>query len=119
LLMWNGGMPPVLIKDAVTGKIKQTIASSNLPLGIETYSPDNYVLTSLEVNENDVIIAFSDGLVEMPNTEGELFGMERVIEIIERSETSEIKDTLLDEVDRFSSQDWRHIDDVTLVVIEV
>ena len=115
--LFNGGMPPVLeIKQ--DRQILQHPAPS-LALGImapEDFEP-GIIQLALEPIRN--LVFFSDGLIEQPNPLGELFGQERVIEIIEQHQGSEpLVSRLVNEFTVFNEMQELH-DDLSLCDLQI
>ncbi len=83
ILVWNGGLPDVLILNRETGKIEQHIPSTHLPLGISGSLSEEDQPQLLEISEGDRIVVYSDGLIEAMNLKGEMFGLERLKRYLE------------------------------------
>lgn len=116
--IWNGGLPPILIIDGQTGKVRKKIHSAHLPLGIlpEFSAEQQYSVYGL--NERDRVLIYSDGLLEEKRATGEIFGEERlqalVAEAIQSSKT--ITETLQDYLDQKGFLEQVH-DDITWVEV--
>lgn len=68
----------------------------------------------------DIIILFTDGVVEVFNDDEEEFGEERIIDIIKNNRnksTTEIRDIIYEEVQKFAS-DKHFFDDFTMIVLK-
>jgi serine phosphatase RsbU (regulator of sigma subunit) len=72
----NAGMPPVLVMDGA-GKIKNRYRSQLLPLGIHHSHPFTHQET-VDLEAEDVVYVYSDGLIESEDMHGEMFGMARL-----------------------------------------
>ncbi len=69
-----GHPPPILVRDNEAVEIKST----GFPVGIV---PDpNYHLQEISYQEGDRIYLYSDGAIEQKDSNGEMFGMERLME---------------------------------------
>jgi len=115
----NAGHPPGYVVDA-SGKVKAKLEGDAFPLGIV---PDaGFSLGSpVSLAPGDIVILFSDGLLEATSPDGRCFGIDRVLETVRvyrKRSAEEIADHL----------DWvmrEHVchgelrDDVTAVVIKV
>ena len=77
-----------------------------------------YEQLTIDLQEGDRILMFTDGLSEAENIEGEQFGEERLIEVLHRFRSlpaHEIQARILEEVRDFCAGNFR--DDATLLVI--
>jgi sigma-B regulation protein RsbU (phosphoserine phosphatase) len=75
---------------------------------------------NIRMHKGDILVIYTDGLTEARNAEGDLFGEERVAEIIKKNhkETPEILAyMLIDSVQKFS-KDSDFADDLTMVIIK-
>ena len=65
----------------------------------------------------DVVVLYTDGLIEARNAQGAEFGVDRVVEIVARvvdQPTADIRDHLVDTVRRWAATQE---DDVTVLVV--
>ena len=75
----------------------------------------------LKLVKGDIIILLTDGLAETPNSEGELFGAQRVIDELHRNRSlsaAEIVNSVFKRVADFS-QGAEQEDDYTMIVAKV
>jgi hypothetical protein len=72
----NAGMPPLLVVDGA-GKIKSRYQSQLLPLGIHHSHPFTH-LETVDLQADDIVYLYSDGLLESENMYGEMFGLARL-----------------------------------------
>ena len=96
----------------------EEIKAGGIPLGIQ---PSGYRSTTLEVASGDVLFVASDGAWECRNPEGEMLGLERLLEAAvagrSRSAESQVAD-LFDFVHRFA--DGQPLDDdCTILVVRI
>jgi sigma-B regulation protein RsbU (phosphoserine phosphatase) len=73
------------------------------------------------MNENDVILLYTDGMIEEEGQNDEIFSLERLAEVIQRLQalpTKELLDKTLDEIRKFSGH-REFSDDVCLLGVEV
>lgn len=74
----------------------------------------------IEINENDVLILYSDGVTEAMNAAAEEFGEEKMLDIVRtnlKSTAEEIVQKILDEVKEHSKK-VEQSDDITIMVIK-
>ena len=113
----NAGHNPLIWYSNKEGKILEKNIKG-LAIGFaEDY---NYKLGSIELEYEDVVVYYTDGITEAENSKKELFGMDRlkdVIEINREKSSPEIKEAILEAVNDFR-QDYEQTDDITLVVIK-
>lgn len=115
----NGGMPyPIVYKQRV-GRAR-FLDISGQPLA----SMDRMLISERRVpfSSGDIFVFYTDGLVEIANPDGELFGFDRLLELIERHRFSDSQ-TLLKFVLKYL-QDWagedaQQLDDQTMLVVEI
>ena len=74
--LWNGGLPDVLIINGGSGIIKKRLPSAHLPLGVVNTSRFDSHVEVVEMAQGDRIYAYTDGILEAVNKEGEMFGKE-------------------------------------------
>jgi len=110
-----GQSQPLLYKGGRCDRIELT----GFPLGIfEDVTYDEWGVT---LESGDILVFHSDGIAETYNSEGQLFGTERLRKLIEQHHeisAAEMADRVLNEVDWFS-QSAPLSDDRTLVVMKV
>jgi sigma-B regulation protein RsbU (phosphoserine phosphatase) len=110
-----GQSQPLLYKGERCDRIELT----GFPLGIfEDVTYDEWGVT---LEAGDILVFHSDGIAETSNSEGQLFGTERLRRLIEQHNqmtASELADRVMHEVDWFS-QSAPLSDDRTLVVMKV
>jgi sigma-B regulation protein RsbU (phosphoserine phosphatase) len=110
-----GQSQPLLYKSGRCDRIELT----GFPLGI--FEDVVYDEWSVTLAPGDILIFQSDGIAETSNTEGQLFGTERLRHLIEQHHelsAGDLAERLLHEVDWFS-QSAPLSDDRTLVVLKV
>ena len=114
----NSGMPPLMIFNN-SSKIVEEISINNMPLGAMRSA--EYEVKELNVNKGDTILLLSDGLPEMQNVSGEMFGYGRIKELFETNiskSPEEIISILKSEGSHWSNR-IDHDDDVTFVIIRI
>jgi sigma-B regulation protein RsbU (phosphoserine phosphatase) len=89
----------------------------DLPLGIDSNVP--YLSTAITLEAGDLLLIYSDGLVEAVNEHEEEFGEQRVIDLLKTSHRETAEETLgrlLTSVYAFTGQ-RRQYDDLTAFVV--
>jgi sigma-B regulation protein RsbU (phosphoserine phosphatase) len=120
----SAGHPPLFLKREDNGgwqkiTIEDSAKRTNLPLGV--MQPVVYDEVDIPVSPGDIIFAYTDGVIETPNPLGELFGLDRLMEILEKQKSNDpnqIKQNVLDALKNFSTGSLSH-DDVTFMAIKV
>ncbi len=110
-----GHFPPLLV--GASGAVRLT--QGGLPLGM--FDGCLYGEGRREVHAGDLLVLFTDGVVEAPDAAGREFGETRILETIEGvrdRKLPEILDALVDAVRRFTGEGPPH-DDVTVVLARV
>lgn len=77
LKIWNGGLPDALIIDN-QGRVKQRITSNHPPIGIAKQGADYSQCERITLLPTDRLFAYSDGVTEANNSQGEMFGQQRL-----------------------------------------
>jgi sigma-B regulation protein RsbU (phosphoserine phosphatase) len=121
LTLCSAGQTQPVCYSAATGKasLLHTVGDT-FPLGI--LDEVDYQETKLELASGDKVVFYTDGIVEAMNVKQEIFGFERLLEVVQGATPSLNADSLLqeilDRVSTFSSGAQQH-DDLTLIVVSV
>ena len=111
----SGAVQPVLCRSGES----VTMRAEGFPLGM---FPDvQYDELSISTRPGDVVIFFSDGILDAENEMEEMYGEERLSKLLSRlrkEPASEIADSVLDGVTRFQGTHER-FDDETIIVLRV
>ncbi|MBF0473591.1 MAG: SpoIIE family protein phosphatase, partial [Nitrospirae bacterium] len=114
ILYWNGGIPEALLVGK-NGRIKTTLNSNHLPLGIVENDKIDFSPDILKIEENDRIYIYSDGIIEAANHEGKLFGTERLFDYFkEGADIENLFEDILKGVNQFRFGIGQS-DDITMV----
>jgi phosphoserine phosphatase RsbU/P len=121
LIYINAGHNSPILRQA-TGRI-ETLSAGGLPLGIPQIgaNPAQYEVGSTSLSTGDVLIVFTDGLVEAFNAREEEYGDVRLsarVQQLPRVPAAAILQTLMADVDGFVGQTRQH-DDITCVVMKI
>jgi sigma-B regulation protein RsbU (phosphoserine phosphatase) len=88
------------------------------PLGI--LDDAAYEETQLKLEPGDKVVLYTDGIVEAMNEQEEMFGFERLLELVKNSQTQTAA-SLLEEIKRdvneFAGSAPQH-DDITIIVVQ-
>jgi serine phosphatase RsbU (regulator of sigma subunit) len=113
----NAGHLPPLLRSGTGDVQKLGLNISGLPLGV---MPDTqYRSVTVPIAPHDLILLYTDGVTEAMNPQNELFGLQRVIELLRHSQgrVDEIDEKLLDEVEKFAGGRDQS-DDICLVAVQ-
>lgn len=83
MLVWNGAMPPAVWCDA--GRILDTFPSQHMALGILEDGSFNAKCYSGKIPATGSLLAYSDGLLDARNGQGEVFSHLRVNQVIRQN----------------------------------
>jgi serine phosphatase RsbU (regulator of sigma subunit)/anti-sigma regulatory factor (Ser/Thr protein kinase) len=110
-----GHTPPYVRRD---GGQTVLLRARGMPLGV--VSGQRYEAPETCLQREDLLLLYSDGLVEAHNSQREMFGFERLQEFIghQLGRPSELTSALLAELDRHVGPGWEQEDDVTLVSLQ-
>jgi serine phosphatase RsbU (regulator of sigma subunit) len=113
----SAGHNPAYLYRAATGEIEE-LASGGLILGVFDFA--TYESRPLRLAEGDILVVYSDGLTEAQNPEGEMFGEERLQELIRREGregSHALERKLLEDLENFH-RGIAQTDDITFVLVE-
>jgi serine phosphatase RsbU (regulator of sigma subunit) len=102
---------------SATGKIEELIPDSYF-LGMFDFA--SYQSRMLRLHKGDILVVYSDGLTDAENPQQEMFGEERLLEIIQREAPAgshAVERTFLKAIEDFT-QGTPQTDDITFVVVE-
>ena len=119
MTLCSAGQTQPIFRSAASGETRLVeTEGDSFPLGI--LDEANYEETSLQLNAGDRVVLYTDGVVEAMNGQEELYGFDRLIEVIENS-PSKTAELLLEEIKQNVSQftgDTPQHDDITIIVIQ-
>jgi sigma-B regulation protein RsbU (phosphoserine phosphatase) len=111
----SGAVQPIVCRASGA----ETVRAEGFPLGL--FPNAAYDEINVTTEPGDVILLFSDGILDAENALGEMYGQERLTELLfARRElpAQEIADAILSDVARFLG-DQDHFDDETVIVLKV
>ncbi len=85
---WNSGLPDCMIYSADTKQVTR-LTSSHIPLGISPTANLDGTIKQFEVKPGDRMYAWSDGIHEAGNAEGEMFGENRLLSVFQENKRQE------------------------------
>ena len=83
--IWNGGLPPVLVRRKNTEGYNR-IESHSLPLGVVGENEFDASTKHYTLQPGDLLYAYTDGLTEAENNQGEMWGTQRLEAFLQRSD---------------------------------
>ncbi len=113
----NGGHHPALLLRHGAEAFEE-LDTPGIPVGIEAET--RYAETSTTLEPGDLVILYTDGIIEAKNSEGERFEEERLRRVIKRARegsANAIISAILEDVEAFVSGAPQH-DDQTLIVLK-
>lgn len=113
----SAGHNPAYLFRTASGEIEE-LPSNNLLLGAFDFV--SYQSAPLSLLKGDVLVVYSDGLVEAEDDDGEMLGEERVKEVIRREARSgaeHLESKLIETIADFT-HGHAQTDDITLVIVE-
>ncbi|MBF0285060.1 MAG: fused response regulator/phosphatase [Magnetococcales bacterium] len=116
LMVWNGGLPDVLITDG-QGKLVKRIPSTHLPLGVIPLTRDDRKVEILEMHPDYRVFLYSDGLNEAVDRENRMYGSERLESLFDgRHGPDQLFRAVLADVEQFRGG-AKQSDDISLLEI--
>jgi sigma-B regulation protein RsbU (phosphoserine phosphatase) len=99
-----GHLPPLLVRDGAAERLDV----NGTVVGAFPFA--KYDESRLELKSNDLLVCFTDGITEPENEYGEMFGEDRLIELIARS--SHLNDEQIVELVLDSVREWTATDEL-------
>jgi serine phosphatase RsbU (regulator of sigma subunit) len=90
------------------------------PIGLDAEIAEFFVETSVQLYSGDVVVLYTDGITEAENMDKLLYGLDRLIEVIEinwQRSAAEIRDAVIKDV-RSHIGEQKVFDDITLLVLK-
>lgn len=110
-----GHNPPIHLR--ATGEV-EFLTTGGWTLGIQ--SDKEYEERPIHIRSGDILVLYTDGVTEAENPRQELFGTDRLVELVKSNgnrSAREIRETIVDEVIRFRDPETQP-DDLTLMIIK-
>ncbi|MFA9374070.1 MAG: SpoIIE family protein phosphatase [Poseidonibacter sp.] len=86
------GHNDILFYSTKKDKIEQ-LKSTAIPLGI--FTDVKYEVITKEINKNDFLVLYTDGLTEAANKEKEMFGLDSLMKIVQKSKKLDASEVLI------------------------
>jgi len=113
LSLVNAGLPDVYLYR--NNKIIRTFKSKNIPLGITSFSASQFEVEMETLEYGDRLYVATDGIMEAHSVDGEMFGLKRLLTLMEENKQSEaLFESILSAVAKFS-EGAAQGDDITLL----
>ncbi|ARU56279.1 response regulator [Oleiphilus messinensis] len=112
LIVWSGGLPDCYVMRPGQGVVKH-IESKHMPLGVLEPHEFESDVEIVSLKEGDRVILYTDGIIESLNEVGDMYGVERLLEIINRGK-EDILGAVLDDFHRFKKGKEQD-DDISLI----
>lgn len=112
-----GHINPIFYR-TVEDKFLELPQTNTLIIGISRNF--RYENKSIDIIKGDIILFYTDGLIEAKNSQNQLFGKERIKNIIKensKKSVEEIKKIIYDELIKFTENNLQ--DDITFIVVKV
>ncbi|MBN1516293.1 PP2C family protein-serine/threonine phosphatase [Candidatus Sumerlaeota bacterium] len=120
--MCRAGQEPMV---QLTGDGSTTLIHTprGIALGlIDTVSDQMMEEIDVPLNNNDVFILYTDGVVEAMNRSGDEYGRDRLLKVLRgcgpKSKPQEIQQAIMKDIDRFSDHARQH-DDITMIIVKI
>jgi serine phosphatase RsbU (regulator of sigma subunit) len=113
----SAGHNPAYLFRSATGQIEELVSDAYF-LGMFDFA--SYQSRAFRLDKGDILVVYSDGLTDAENRRKEMFGEERLLELIHREAPSgsrALEQRLLRAIDEFT-QGTPQTDDITFVIVE-
>jgi len=112
MTLWMGGMPDIYFIGSC-GELKNIVNSQHMPLGILSDKSFDEETRVFNVDIKDKVYLYSDGVIESNNSTGEMFGNDRLKDVLV-THADDRFNQVLNELKRFTGISHQS-DDITLV----
>jgi anti-sigma regulatory factor (Ser/Thr protein kinase)/ribosomal protein L18 len=116
LISASAGHTEALRYQSSSGSIER-LPTTGLPIGVDIASEMHQ--TEILLKPGDTVMLYSDGITEATNSEGELFGMDRLLELVHRfahENAATIVKEIVEKI-RVFSDNMPFADDLTLIAL--
>jgi sigma-B regulation protein RsbU (phosphoserine phosphatase) len=113
----NAGHPPAFLIGARNGKASiEALKPTGMVLGVE---PSSWKQKSIRIAPGDLLVLYSDGITEIQDPQGNLFGEEGLLDVLlthQNSSVQRIKSAVIEALQKFAGSPVRQ-DDIALLVL--
>ena len=117
----SAGHPCPLLISKSSMKCERTMSTDQIGPALGFFSDPEYTTVERKLSRGDIVLGFTDGVYEVLNEESEMFGLERLQQLVARNARLIPRDLiqrLITETDTFRGSRQR-ADDVCLVAVEM
>jgi serine phosphatase RsbU (regulator of sigma subunit) len=114
----NAGHHPPYHLRAQKGRKPEELSRTGIPLGVSLEA--TWVEEVVQLAPDDILLLYTDGVVDAHNSSQELFGVNRMLEIaisLKHRSARHVQDAILSEMRAFAGNE-QQFDDLTLVLIK-
>jgi serine phosphatase RsbU (regulator of sigma subunit) len=114
-----GHNPPIIVRPQMESCELFHLRAQAVPIGM--FVDTQFAATKFQLEKDDILVAYTDGITEAANASSELWGLERLERLLRscsRIAPNQIVERILAEVSEFANGEPQR-DDVTLVVMKV
>jgi serine phosphatase RsbU (regulator of sigma subunit) len=114
-----GHNPPIIVRRQMESCELFHLNADAVPIGM--FADTQFAAKKVQLEKDDILVAYTDGITEAANPSGELWGLDRLesrLRACSQMTPSEIVERILAEVSDFADGEPQR-DDVTLVVMKV
>lgn len=115
--VWNGGNPTAFFIGN-DGEVSHNWVSHHMPLGILNPEQFDSHWEAFTITQPGHVVLVSDGLSEAKNSQGEVYGQERMLSVLKNAAPEHRYQALLDDLQRHLNGAEAH-DDISVMLINV
>lgn len=109
----GGQLPPILIRN---GSVSECMYSGEPDLGL---SDTIYTEYTVDLEKDDVILLYTDGIIDTASKSGELYGKERLMNVISKETEPDMMISAIENDLNNFSENSKLTDDVTMLAFKV
>lgn len=116
-----GHNPPLLFRSLSKNKKPKELSVGGLPLGAMLNPPMAFEQGTENLRPGDLLVAYTDGITEIKNRSEEEWGVNRLIDTIQRHSdlsSQEIVKRVFNTIDEYA-EGTEPVDDMTLIILKV